>query len=133
MPMSNEKNKTPATASAALPVAKAKITDFTEIWEGSSPEDLGMIEGNRDKVDIKDLVGKKITVFGYSERKGDTGPFMICTFTRDGKTPEVFVTGAAVVVRKLQQVKAGNGFPVETTVSSGASTAVKGAVYYDLR
>src|SRR5271157_4110250 len=117
----------------ALPLPKGRVTDYTEKWVGSSPKNLGLPEGNRDKIDIKELVGKTITIFGFSERKGDTGDFVICLFSQDGKKVEVFVTGAAVVVRKLREVGTQNGFPVESTVFSGESTTVKNAVYYDLR
>lgn len=131
--MNTKKDNSNPETTPALPLARGRVTDFTEKWIGSSPKDLGLPEGNRDKIDLDVLVDKSITIYGYSLRKGDTGDFVICLFSQDGRTVQVFVSGAAVVVRKLLEVGAQKGFPIEAKVFKGASTKVKNSSYYDLR
>ena len=109
------------------------VQKFTEVWIGSSPESLGM-DSETEKVAMPDLVNQEIVILGYSKRTGDKGPWVICTFVPvGGSQAKIVVTGAAILVRKLDEVAAKDGFPVSGTIYSKPSKTTKGGHYFDFR
>jgi hypothetical protein len=131
--------KSPDNAAAAQNVQDlankaTPINDFTNVWIGSAPESLGLDPSSKEKIELDSLVSQDIVVLGYSKRKGDSGPFVICTFVEEGgNQAKVFVTGATVIVRKLDEVAEKNGFPVSGKIIKNPSSKVKGGHYYDFR
>jgi hypothetical protein len=127
---------TPATATVnvkELAAKAASVQEFTDVWIGTSPAALG-IDKDAEKVAMMNLVDNDIVILGYSKRKGDTGPFVICTFVPvGGSVAKILVTGAAVIVRKLDEVAEKNGFPVSGKIIRNASAKVKGGHYFDFR
>lgn len=126
----SEKN---ASVNLADLQAKARpVQEFTDVWIGSSPLSLGIDKDSKEKVELKDLENQDIVVLGYSKRKGDTGPFVIACFVLEGgNKPAVFVTGAAVIVRKLDEVAEKDGFPVSGKITRHPSKSVKGGHYFN--
>jgi len=125
--MANENAKPTPTASE-LPKATKAVSSITERWEGYSPEDLrpGVTAADMEQFDQDDLMGKPITVYGYSKRAGTYGEFFIVLFSPDGKQLGTFVTGGTVLRRKLSVCAEENAFPV-----SGTLRKPEGKRYFD--
>jgi hypothetical protein len=131
-PKQKEENGTIGPSVAELAAKARPVREFTDVWIGSDPISLGLDPDSKDSVDLDLLVGKEIVVFGFNKRKGDTGPFMICTFAeKGGNKAAVLVTGAAVIVRKLEEVAEKDGLPVVGKITKTPSKQVRGGHYYN--
>lgn len=113
-----EQNAKPTAGAPELPKATKGVGSITERWEGYSPEDLrpGVTADQMEQFDQDDLMGKPITVYGYSKRAGNYGEFFIVLFSPDGKQLGTFVTGGTVLRRKLSVCAEQNAFPVNGTL-----------------
>lgn len=102
----------------ALPGGAKPVGELTEKWEGYSPDDLrpGITAEQVQQFDQEDLLGKPITVYGYSKRSGKFGDFVIVAFSPDTKQVCTFVTGGTVLLRKLAVCAEKNAFPVSGTL-----------------
>jgi hypothetical protein len=95
-----------------------KVAEFGAKWCGMSPHDLDetLDNGNMEAVDIASLIDQEITITGYLPKSGKDGVFVVMSVVTDDNVPFVVVTGAGVIVRKLQEVNEAGGFPVQGTI-----------------
>lgn len=116
--MAKEKSTNESATESAeirqLPKAKP-MSMFAEKWLGMSPHDIDPNVSNSecDKVELSDLDGETVTVYGMLKKSGTTGPWAVIACIVSGHDiPVVFVTGAAVILRKLDTAYENGGFPV---------------------
>lgn len=108
------------------------VKEFTDVWVGSSPDVLGIDKDSKEKIELADLENQEIVILGYSKRKGDIGPFVICTFVvMGGNKANVFITGAQIIVRKMDEVAEQEGFPVSGRITIHPSKSFKGGHYFN--
>jgi hypothetical protein len=97
------------------------ISDITEVWFGTKPSDLGddLTGKDFDQIAIEELANKEICFLGFMEREGmadkegKPGKFLVILATVAGRSePVILVTGAAVVVKKLDKAFKEDSLPV---------------------
>jgi hypothetical protein len=102
----------------ALKAGARKVAEFGAKWCGISPHDLdsSLDNGTMEAIEISSLLDMEITITGYLQKTGKEGVFVVMSVLTDDNVPFVCVTGAGVIVRKLQEVNEAGGFPVVGTI-----------------
>ena len=110
------------------------VADVTEHWFGISPSEVqeGLTSQALPQRDIDDFCGEEITVLGFQNRtgkiRGKETSYKIIMAAGDNGEAFVFITGAQVINRKLQDCADREALPVR-----GRIEHKKGAdfSYYD--
>jgi hypothetical protein len=116
-----------------------EIADIAEEWEGVSPGDLaeGLTGKDLPQLDLDNILNRKTVIYGFQMREGmankdgSAGHFAVIMLRIEGeKEPGILVTGASVVVKKLQKSAKERSLPVSGKFVSckGKSSKMR---YYD--
>jgi hypothetical protein len=130
-----------------MDVVKAKAAEATSVseieeeWFGLSPADALESGTGRDlpELPIDELVHREITLLGYqlregmeNEKSGKPGQFaVIFALVTGASEPIILITGASVIVKKLQKAHDDNQLPIKGTIVHVKSKNSKYR-YYDL-
>jgi len=144
--MSNSQKSSPAAGTQPAPAAshdapqsavamarsKARgVGRYVNSWVGLSPSMLNSPrpDGEQEQRDIDDVLGMPIVVYGYSTRTGEKSDFaVILCSEKDKDELWVVVSGAAVVLKKLNKIAEGNHFPVSGKIIKSTGKQFE---YYD--
>jgi hypothetical protein len=132
----DETKKAPAVVDASKFTKGAKPVAVLDKWNGTSPSDIqaGLQSTDLPQKDVKEILGTPIVIIGFQNRQGvikgkQTDYKIIMAVKANETAPFVFITGGAVVCKKLDKAVLENALPVSGTIVNQEGDDFN---YYDL-